>query len=102
MRLHGDLTMTETTELLSRLNADLLNALARQVGIPKHVTRKPELIAELDLFLRERLHDLVGILSDSEKKLLAEAAHDGGYVDPVRFTAKYGIACPLPKAHVYP
>jgi hypothetical protein len=91
--------MTETTELFSCINADVLNALARQLGVPKHITRKPDLIAELDLFVRERLRELVGILSDIEKKLLAEAAHNGGYVDPVRFTAKYGVACPLPKAY---
>lgn len=102
MRPHQDFTVTETTELLSRLNADVLNALARQMGIPKHVTRKPDLIAELDRFVHERLRDLLDILSDTEKQLLAEAAHDGGYIDPVRFVAKYGVACPLPKAHVYP
>ncbi len=86
-----------TTELLPTLNADVLKALARQLGLAKTITRKPELIAELGRYVRERLNDLVAHCSVAEKRLLAEAAHNKGWVDPTAFRAKYGVACPLPE-----
>jgi len=89
--------MPTTTELLPTLNADVLKALARQLGLAKTVTRKPELIAELDCYVRENLHNLLAHCSVTEKQLLAEAAHSKGWVDPTAFRAKYGVACPLPE-----
>ena len=86
-----------TTELLPTLNADVLKALARQLGLAKTITRKPELIAELDCYVREHLNDLLAHCSVAEKQLLAEAAHNRGWVDPTAFRAKYGVACPLPE-----
>ena len=89
--------MPTTTELLPTLNADVLKALARQLGLAKTVTRKPELIAELDCYVRENLPNLLAHCSVTEKQLLAEAAHNKGRVDPTAFRAKYGVACPLPE-----
>lgn len=89
--------MPTTTELLPTLNADVLKALARQLGLAKTLTRKPELIAGLDCYVRENLRNLIVHCSVTEKQLLAEAAHNGGRVDPTAFRAKYGVACPLPE-----
>jgi hypothetical protein len=88
--------MPTTTELLPTLNADVLKAFARQLALPKTLTRKPELVAELDRYVRERLSNLLAHCSVTEKQLLAEAAHNRGRVDPTAFQAKYGKACPLP------
>lgn len=89
--------MPTTTELLPTLNADVLKAFARQLRLAKTVTRKPELIAELDRYVREHLPNLLAHCSVTEKQLLAEAAHNRGRVDPTAFRAKYGVACPLPE-----
>jgi hypothetical protein len=89
--------MPTTTELLPTLNADVLKALARQLGLAKTVTRKPELIAELDRYVRDNLRNFLAHCSATEKQLLAEAAHSKGWVDPTAFRAKYGVACPLPE-----
>jgi hypothetical protein len=89
--------MPTTTELLPTLNADVLKALARQLALPKTLTRKPELIEELDRYVRENLSNLLAHCSLTEKQLLAEAAYNLGQVDPAAFRAKYGKACPLPE-----
>jgi hypothetical protein len=89
--------MPTTTELLPTLNADVLKALARQLGLAKTITRKPELIAELDGYVREHLPNLLAHCSETEKQLLAEAAHNRGSINPTAFRAKYGVACPLPE-----
>jgi hypothetical protein len=89
--------MPTTTELLPTLNADVLKALARQLGLAKTITRKPELIAELDGYVREHLPNLLAHCSETEKQLLAEAAHNRGPINPTAFRAKYGVACPLPE-----
>jgi hypothetical protein len=88
--------MATTTELLPNLNANVLKAFARQLALPKTLTRKPELITELDRYVRENLSNLLAHCSVTEKQLLAEAAHNSGRVDPIAFRAKYGKACPLP------
>ena len=58
--------MPTTTELLPTLNPDVLKALARQLGLPKTVTRKPELVAELDCYVREKLNNLLAHCSATE------------------------------------
>ena len=93
--------MSETTDLLAGINADVLLALARKLGAPATATRKPELIAALDQLVHGDIRRILDHLSDAERKLVAEAAYGGGGVDTVRFAAKYGIECPLPR-HVYP
>ncbi len=93
--------MREVTELLLSLNADVLKALARRLGLSKTLTRKADLVAELDRYLRESLRDLLRHLSEPEKNLLAETAYNDGEVDPLRFQAKYGMECPLPERPSY-
>jgi hypothetical protein len=88
--------MGEVVELLCSLNREVLTALARKLGLPKTVTHKADLVNELDRYVSEKLRDLVNHCSDAEKKLLAEAAHNDGHVDPHGFQAKYGVACPVP------
>ncbi len=92
---------SEVTVLLERINADVLNELARKLGLSKTVMRKADVIAELDGYVNENLNELVKSLSETERKLLAEAAYEDGSVDPVRFQAKYGVACPLPRRPEY-
>lgn len=94
--------MSETGELLFGLNADVLNALARKLAVPCASTRKPDVIAALDGLIHGDVQRILGRLSETKLRLLAEAAFGDGRVYPERFAAKYGVACPLPTAHVYP
>ena len=94
--------MSETTELLYGLNADVLNALARKLGTPCASTRKLDVIAALDGLIHGNVRRILDHLSETERQLLAEAAFGDGRVYPDRFAAKYGVACPLPNAQVYP
>ena len=94
--------MSETTELLYGLNADVLNALARKLGAPCASTRKPDVIAALDGLIHGNVQRILEHLSETERQLLAEAAFGDGCVYAQRFAAKYEVACPLPSAQVYP
>jgi hypothetical protein len=88
--------MSETTDLLETINADVLAALARRLGARNTSTRKPETIAALDQMIHGDVQRILAHLSDIEKKLLAEIAYGDGLVNTAHFTAKYGVACPLP------
>jgi hypothetical protein len=94
--------MSETSDLLSGLNADVLNALARKLGAHCASTRKPDAIAALDGLIHGNVQRVLDHLSATERQLLAEAAFGDGRVHAQRFAAKYGVACPLPAAEVYP
>ena len=94
--------MSETSDLLSGLNADVLNALARKLGARCASTRKLDLIAALDRLIHSNAQQILDHLSETERQLLAEAAFGDGRVHAERFAAKYGVACPLPAAEVYP
>jgi hypothetical protein len=94
--------MSETTDLLSAINMDILLALARKLGAPYAAARKPELIAALDQWIHGSVQRIVDHLSDAEKTLLAEMAYGDGQVDAVRFAARYGVPCPLPCGKSYP
>ena len=73
--------MAEVTDLLWSLNTNVLKALTRRLGLAKTVTRKPDLIAELDRYLLENLRDLLSHLSEVENKVLVEAAYNNGQVE---------------------
>src|SRR5216684_190869 len=88
--------MSETTDLLWTINADVLAALARRLGARNTSTRKPDTIDALDQMIHGGVQRILDHLSDIEKKLLAEIAYGDGLVNTARFTAKYGVACPLP------
>ncbi len=86
----------ETQEILDNMRADELKALAKTAGLPRTITRKPELVAELNRFVMNRLPECLQSLAASERHLLAEAAHNHGRVKPDVFVAKYGVRCPRP------
>jgi hypothetical protein len=88
--------MYEVTERLGTLNADVLNQLARKIGVSKGATRKAEVIAQLSDYVNHNLRDLVCRISDTERQLLAEAAYHNGEVDAASYPAKYGLPCPMP------
>src|SRR5438132_12647358 len=86
--------MSHTTDLLWGLNADVLSTLARKLKI-RTITRKPELIDALDQLIQQNVGRILELLSDTERKLVAEAAFNGGRIDTARFEAKYGVACSI-------
>ena len=80
--------MSETSDLLSGLNADVLNALARKLGARCASTRKLDLIAALDRLIHSNAQQILDHLSETERQLLAEAAFGDGRVHAERFAAK--------------
>jgi hypothetical protein len=90
-----------TRQVLESLNNDILKSLARQVGLPKSVTRKAELVEGLERFLASQMPSLLPLLSDSERKCLAEAVHGDGSVPCEVFAAKYGLPCPIPRTSTW-
>jgi hypothetical protein len=81
----------DTTELWNNLRAEALKALAKSAGLPRTITRKPELMTELNRFVTNRLPVCQQSRSAAERHLLAEAAHNQGRVKPDVFSAKYGV-----------
>ena len=69
-------------EVLDSLLVDSLKALARKAGLPKSLTRKGELVAALAGYVQSSQDDFLSRLTDQEQTFLAEAAHNGGHVDP--------------------
>jgi len=93
---------SETTELLSGLNADVLNALARKVGAPTASMRKLDVIDALERLLLSNPRQIVDLLSDVEKKLVAEMAYSDGPLDAHQFEAKHGVQWPALGPRGYP
>jgi hypothetical protein len=81
------------SDVMLSLNADVLKALAKRLGLPKTLTRKADMARELCGLVKERPADYVSVLSEVEQDFLAEAAHGDGWVDPSAFSAKYGTEC---------
>jgi hypothetical protein len=88
--------------ILLSINFDVLNALARKLQVPKPHAKKMDLVNALNSYLNDNMGKVVNHLSEVERKLLSEAAYSDGSIDPIGFTAKYGQACPVPDAYVYP
>ncbi len=83
---------------LSNLNAEIQKSWLRQVGAwDKTLTRKAQFVAAIESQLREQLAGFVARLSEAEKLLLAESAHQGRLIRPREFAAKFGGPCPMPK-----
>jgi hypothetical protein len=76
------------------LNVDSLKVFARKLDLSKTLTRKPELVAALDKELRVNLQGIVARLSETERKALAQAVHNGGTVARESFKALYGVEMP--------
>jgi hypothetical protein len=80
--------------MLINLNVDSLKVFARKLDLSKTLTRKPELVAALDKELRVHLQGIVARLSETERKALAQAVHNGGMVVRENFKAMYGVEMP--------
>jgi hypothetical protein len=81
-------------QMLKDLNVDSLKVFARKLNLPKTLTRKPELMAALDKELRSNLPGIVDRLSETERKALVQAVHNGGEVARESFKANYGVEMP--------
>lgn len=86
----------EATDVMDGLRVDALKSIAKQAGLPKTITRKPELIEALNRFLETDPAAYVARLAPTERKFLAEAVHNNNRVSPAVFAAKYNTACPQP------
>ena len=49
----------DATDVMETLRVDDLKSIAKRAGIPKTITRKPELIAALGHFLRKQPGDIL-------------------------------------------
>jgi len=87
------MTPPSLTNVMFGLNANVLKALAKRLGLPRTLTRKADLVRALGAFVAKRPADYVAALTEAERDFLAEAAHGGGWVDPSVFSAKYGTPC---------
>jgi hypothetical protein len=85
------MSLAETMEVL---NADVLKALAKQLGLPRTLTRKADLSRAMEQYVDKKPDAFLGQLSDGERLFLAEAAHHGGRVSPRVFHAKHQVPAP--------
>lgn len=76
------------------LNVDTMKAFARKLDLPQILTRKTELMTALEKELWSNLARIVTRLSETERKTLAQAVHNGGVVARESFEAMHGIAMP--------
>ena len=84
------------TDVMESLLVDALKSIAKRAGIPKTITRKPELIEALNRFIETDPARFVEGLAPSERTFLAEAVYNNNHVSPVVFSAKYKVDCPQP------
>jgi hypothetical protein len=89
----------DVADVMQPFRVDALKSIARQAGIPKTVTRKPELIAALERFMKSDPAGFVERLAPIERNLLAEAVHNNNRIDPAVFSAKYKVDCPVPRRY---
>ena len=79
------------------LNANVLKGWLREVGaLDKTLTRKPQFAQAIEQQLNVNLPRVVARLTNAEKQLLAESAHQNRLVSNRQFAAKYGGNCPMP------
>jgi hypothetical protein len=87
-------------EHLLGLNADLLKGWLRRMGVlEKGLTRKDQFACAIEQQLTLNLPAVVARLSEAEKDLLAESAHQKRLISEREFAAKHGGPCPMPKAY---
>jgi len=93
------MTMSLHEHLLD-LNADLLKGWLRRVNaLDKTLTRKEHFARAIEQQLTLNLPAVLARLSESEKHLLAESAHQERLISEREFAAKYGGTCPMPKTY---
>ncbi len=83
-------------QIMEGMRAEDLVKVAKVLRVGKGLTKKAEVIAALSLVIRNDLPRVLEHCSKEEKLALAEAAFNGGVLDPVVFKGKYGINCPIP------
>ena len=76
------------------LNVDTMKTFARKLDLPRILTRKSEPMTALDQELRSNLARIVHRLSETERKALAQAVHNGGVVARESFKAMYDVEMP--------
>jgi hypothetical protein len=92
--------MISLHEHLWNLNTDVQKAWLQQVGTwDKTLTRKAQFVAAIETQLSDNLAGFVSRLSEAEKHLLAESAHQGRLIGEREFVAKYGGPCPMPETY---
>ncbi len=79
---------------LERLNVAPLKFFARELGLSKKLKRKGELIDALANEMEVNLQGVWRELSETEQRVLAEVAHNGGSYDSSVYKAKYSEWCP--------
>ena len=80
--------------MLEQLNVDSLKALSGQLDLPRTLTRRSELMTALEEELRSHLPGILGRVSDTEGKVLAQAVHCGGEIYRGRFAAINSVELP--------
>jgi len=83
-------------EVLERLYVPPLQFFARTLGLPRTITRKGELIDALvkAMEMEVDVEKAWRKLDKTERRILAEVAHNGGSYDPAAYRAKYLEWCP--------
>ncbi len=82
---------------LMSFNGDILKGWLRRVdGLEKGLTRKDQFAGAIERQLTTRLATVLARLSEAERQLLAESAHQQRLMSARQFTAKYGGTCPMP------
>ncbi len=85
-------------EHLLNLGTDVQKKWLRQVDAwDKTLTRKAQFGAAMEAYLRDNLAGFIARLSEAEKNLLAESAHEGRLIGAREFAAKFGVPYPMPK-----
>jgi hypothetical protein len=92
--------MTSLKEQLAERNADTLKHWLRRVdAFDKTLTNKGHFVEAVARQLTGNLAGVLARLSEPERNLLAESAHQGRFLSAREFTAKYGGKCPLPSGY---
>lgn len=63
----------------------------------KTLTRKAQFVDAIKSQLRDNLAGFIARLSEVQRTLLAESAHQGRLIGPREFEARHGSPCPMPK-----
>ncbi len=87
-------------EHLFNLNADVKKDWLRRVGAwDKALTCKAHFVAAIENHLRDQLGAFAELLTEPERNLLAESAHQGRLIGAREFEAKFGAPCPMPTGY---
>ncbi len=94
MRLYWNAART-LKEVLEEIRSNELKSLCRKAGLPKHLSKKAELVQAMMHYLDAHLGDFLHRLSPQERLLAAEAAHSNGEIARLVYEAKHGFDWPV-------